>query len=445
MIRLFSCGALLALATTFFSAKAAEPSVLEIPRQQYAQVRPHPFAVPSKAIVLTGDTAIINKDVYAVFYDSQDLAFNDPAVPRFQFIDREGKTIFGIGGAAEVYGYADFKGTVNQYEFDVWKIPMPSGRPYSTLQSTNIGATPSQSSIFLKLARSTRFGVLTMYISTDFSGGASGNNFILKQAYVNLNGFTLGYAHSVFSDPAATVPSIDPFGPIGTINKRNLMASYRHHFNNKLYGTISIEAPTGSYTNNPDGSTTSLHQRIPDIPVNLQYTWFSGSHIRLGAILRNLPYRDVVTGKNHIVTGYGVQLSGDASALGLIDFLYQASYGKGIGYYVKGLAGEGVDLIYNGTPGKMIMPATFAFVTGLRFNPNPKFVCSFAYSMARLYDQQVMGPDMFRRGEYIDCNAFYMPVNDLQVGIGYIHGDRTNMDRSHGTANRIEAMVKYSF
>lgn len=437
MNRLYAGGLALIMSAAFFNVNA-QRSVLEIPRNGYAQVTPHPFAVPQKAIVLTGDTAIVSKDVYAVFYDSQDLAFNDPAVPRFQFIDRDGKTVFGIGGAAEVYGYADFRGTVNHYEFDVWKIPVSGA-----LQRFNIGATASQTSIFLKLARSTRFGVLTVYIATDFAGGVNGNNFMLKQAYVALNGFTLGYAHSVFSDPAAMVPSIDPFGPIGTINKRNIMAAYRYHFSNKLYGTISVEMPTASYTNS--SFTESLHQKVPDIPINLQYTWYSGSHIRLGAILRNLPYRDLITSKSKLVTGYGVQMSGMASALGIFDFLYQAAYGKGIGYYVKGLAGEGVDLIYSDVPGKMIMPASFSWVAGIRFIPNKKFFCSFAYSMARLYDQRAMGPDMFRRGTYIDCNAFYMPVNDLQIGLGYIHGQRVNMDRSHGNANRIEAMVKYSF
>lgn len=438
MKRLFISGAILAALSTPIVSFAAEP-VLEIPRNGHAQAAPHPFAVPSKAIVLTGDTAIINKDVYAVFYNTEDMDFNESSVPRFQFIDRAGKTILGIGGAAEVYGYADFRGTVNQYEFDVWKIPMPG----HGIQRSSIGATASQTSIFLKLARSTRFGVMTMYIGTDFGGGENGNNFVLKQAYVALNGFTLGYAHSVFSDPAATVPSIDPFGPIGTINKRNILVSYRHYFNNKIYGTISVEYPQASYTFND--YTQKLTQRYPDIPINLQYTWYSGSHMRLAAIVRNLAYRDLVTGKNQVVTGYGVQLSGMASALGLVDFLYQVSYGKGIGYYVKGTAGEGVDLIYSGVSGKMKAPQTFAFVAGLRFNPNPKFVASVTYSMARLYDQQDLGPDMYRRGEYIDCNAFYMPFSDFQIGLGYIHGRRFNMDHQHGNANRIEAMVKYSF
>lgn len=418
------------------SGLKAQTSVLEIPRNGYSQVRPQPFSVPSKAIVLTGDTAIINKDVYAVFYNSENLAFNDPSVPRFQFIDREGKTIFGIGGQVEIYGYADFRGTVNQYEFDVWKIPSGNKR----IQSSNVGATASQTTIFLKLARSTKFGVFSMYVSADFSG--SNNDFLLKQAYVSLAGFTLGYTHSVFSDPAATVPSIDPFGPIGTINKRNIMVGYRHHFSNKLYGTLSVEMPMNT-TYTLSGNLEKLNARVPDIPVNLQYTWYSGSHIRLGAVLRNLPYRSF--GKNHMVTGYGVQVSGNASALGIVDFLYQASYGRGIGYYVKGLDGEGVDLIYDGTPGQMKAPASFAFVAGLRFNPNQKFVTSVAYSMARLYDQQAMGPDAFRRGSYIDVNAFYMPFSDFQIGLGYIHGERVNMDKSSGSANRIEAMIKYSF
>lgn len=440
MTRLLTIITLFAIFSGFINADAFDPGVLEIKRNGYAEVAFHPFSVPSKAVILIGDTAIINKDVYAAFYNTEDMEFNDPSVPRFQFIDRQGKTVFGIGGSAEIYGYADFKGTVNhRYEFNVWKIPMKG----EAIQHSDIGATASKTSLFLKLARSTRYGPLTMYINSDFAGGVNGNNFTLKQAYVSLAGFTLGYAHSVFSDPSATVPGIDPFGPIGTVGKRNIMASYRRHFGNHLYGTLSVEMPDASYTF--DGTASKLYQKVPDIPVNLQYTWYSGSHMRLAAILRNQPYRDLVSGKNRLVTCYGVQLSGVASALGLIDFIYQASYGKGIGYYVKGLADEGVDLIYSGTPGKMIAPTSFAFVSGIRFNPNPKFLTSVAYSMARLYDQNQMGDEMFRLGRYIDANAFYMPVSDLQLGLGYIHGERTNMDKEHGRANRIEVMVKYSF
>lgn len=422
-----------------FSETALIDSTRDSRQNDIARVLPSPFSIPDKTYVLVGDSSLANREVIAVIYNSENLSFNDPSVPRFQFIDREGKTILGIGGQMEVFGYADFNGMVDHYEFDVWNIAVP----YNTLQKSNIGATPSQTSIFLKLARSTKLGVFSMYINSNFAQGDNKRTFGLRQAYVSLAGFTAGYARSTFSDPAAVVPSIDPFGPIGTISKRTILFAYRRNFRKHLYATISIEMPKASYTTNE--FTSKLSQRFPDIPINVQYTWFSGSHIRFAAILRNLYYKDLLANSNKTVLGYGFQISGLAAPFSWLDILYQFSYGKGIGYYIKGTSGHGVDLIPSTTPGQMIAPPTFAGVVGLQFNIRKNFYMSTSYSMARLYEQQSLGPDMFRRGVYIDANAFWSPLSGLQLAIGYIHGQRINEDHLSGVANRMLLMVKYSF
>ena len=61
----------------------------------------HPFHVPERAVILNGDSARLNDAVYAVFYNTENLMFNDPSVPRFQLVDREGNTVFGVGGVVE--------------------------------------------------------------------------------------------------------------------------------------------------------------------------------------------------------------------------------------------------------------------------------------------------------------------------------------------------------
>ena len=418
---------------------APDSTLLPKKRTDIATVLPNPFSIPEKAVVLSGDSTRASKEVVAVIYNVDNLSFNDPSVPRFQFFDRQGNTILGIGGQAEVFGYADFEGIVDGYEFDVWNISRPNQRD----QKSQIGATPSQTSIFLKLAHSTKIGVFSMYVNANFAQGDNKRSFGLRQAYVSFAGITAGYARSTFSDPSATVPSIDPFGPIGTISRRNILLAYRRNFKKHIYATLSVEMPSATYTT--DEYTRKLNQRFPDIPVNVQYTWYNGSHIRFAAILRNLNYRNLLTNSNHIVTGYGFQLSGLAAMTHFLDLRYQIAYGKGIGYYIKGTARHGVDLIPSLTPGKMLAPATFSLVAGLQFNISKRVYISTSYSMARLYDQQALGPDMFRRGEYIDANAFWSPLSGLQLGLGYIHGKRVNSNRLSGDANRALLMVKYSF
>ena len=40
-------------------------------------------------------------------------------------------------------------------------------------------------------------------------------------------------------------------------------------------------------------------------PAYVQYSWASGSHVRLSGILRELSYRDNVQASNHFATGWG--------------------------------------------------------------------------------------------------------------------------------------------
>lgn len=398
----------------------------------------HPFHVPERAIIMSGDTARLNDAVYAVFYNTENLMFNDPSVPRFQLVDREGTTIFGVGGVAEGLAYYDFGGSVDGSGFVTYKIPVPG----DASQRSQLGAGVSQSSIFMKLAHATRIGILSVYLQAEFSGGVSGHDFNLKQAYISLAGVTAGLANSVFSDPASSVPTVDPAGPPGAITAKNIQLSYNHQFSHNVSGSLSLEMPEA--TNTLSETTSTIKQRYPDIPLNVQYTWFSGSHIRAAAILRNLTYRDLVTARNKVVTGWGVMVAGTATAYDTVDLLYQAGYGHGIGRYVHDFEKNGLDLIADGE-GHMIAPASFSFTTGVRFKPNKKLLISGAYGYCRLYDGASLGDDGFRRSGYGVVNAFYTPTSDLQLGIEYLNGRRVDQDRSHGTANRIMAMIKYSF
>lgn len=409
-------------------------------RAQSEKAKPmtHPFHVPERAVILNGDTARLNDAVYAVFYNTENLMFNDPSVPRFQLVDREGNTVFGVGGVAEGLLYYDFDGAINGSGFMTYNIPVPNNSSHRA----QLGAGVSQSSIFMKLARSTGIGILSVYLQAEFSGGDSGHEFNLKQAFISLAGFTAGLTNSVFSDPAAGIPTVDPAGPPGAITAKNIQASYSHQFSHNLSGAFSLEIPDVTCTVSP--TTEAIRQRYPDIPINLQYTWFSGSHVRAAAILRNLTYRDIASGKNRVSTGWGVMVAGTATAYDTVDLLYQAGYGHGIGRYVHDFENHGLDLIPDGD-GRMMSPGSFSFTTGLRFKPSKKLLISGSYGYCRLYDGKSLGDNGFRRSGYGVVNAFYTPISDLQFGIEYLHGTRVDQDHSKGSANRLMAMVKYSF
>ena len=52
-----------------------------------------------------------------------------------------------------------------------------------------------------------------------------------------------------------------------------------------------------------------MSQYIPDVAAFAQWEFNTSDHIRLAAVYRSLTDRDILSGKNHVVPGWGLQLS----------------------------------------------------------------------------------------------------------------------------------------
>lgn len=397
--------------------------------------------LPASTVALSGNSSQIHSAVLNALMDTRDVHFQDPGVPRYLLIDKEGSTVLGIGGYVEGIASLDFRGAIDDNGFVTYDIPVPARAD----MRRRFDADVSHTTIFLKLVRNTRLGVLNAYVQTNFSGDNGGYGLKLKQAYVSLGNVTMGLTNSTFSDPSANVPTIDYQGPSGQVGCKNILLRYRVDFAPGWTFAVSAEKPKSTLTAYDDRQET-LSQSVPDFPAYFQYAWGTGSHVRASAILRNLSYRDLVDGQNRYKTGYGVQLSGIFDIHRAVDIYYQGAYGRGIAHYVNDLDGCGLDLVGSeGNPGTVVAPRTVSVVAGAKWNITPSLFISGAYSFNRLYDQTQLGGDTYCRGNYVVANMFYTPVSDLQIGLEYLHGTRRDVDMSHATANRIELMAKYSF
>ena len=397
--------------------------------------------LPERVLVLTGDSAKMGSEMMAILYDTKDLHFQDPGAPRFLFLDREGNTALGIGGYVEGVVSYDFCGAIDNYGFPTFDIPVP----YDPSLRNKFGASANHSTIFLQLVRRTRLGLLSAYVQTNFTGNNGAYGVTVKQAYVKLGYVTAGLTRSTFQDGPSGLPTIEYAGPSGAISCKNVLLQYAPNLSRHVKVAVSVENPSASYTT-LSGENEEINQRVPDIPAYIQYSWGKGggSHIRLSGIMRNLSYRNLETGKNHFVTGYGVQLSGLANLNNFVTLYYQGAYGKGIARYVNDLSGEGYDLIY-GAGGKMTAPGTLSLVGGAQVNINKNLFVSSGYCLNRVYNQEALGGDAYRRANYAVVNAFYTFAEDFQLGVEYVHGIRRNMNGESNSANRIEAMMKFSF
>lgn len=413
------------------SALAAEP------------VNPDTVLIPERVIAVSGEPQSVH-DLIAVLYNRQEIHFSDPSAPRFLFVDRKGRVALGIGGYVKGTLQYDFAGAIDDgASFTTYDIPAPS----NPAQREQYYANANHSTIFLQmLGRTEHFGTYEMYIQTNFSGGGKGAYGLkLKQAYLRLGAVTAGLTNSTFVDGAAGTPVIDDQGPAGEMSKKNIMLQYRPRLTKHITAAVALEMPSADYRLN--SYTQAINQRFPDIPVFVQYAWHGGdSHVRLSAMLRNLSYRDLVEAENRYATGWAVQLSGALNPFPGVRFYYQGAYGHGYGAYVNDLADADADLIPDPDHnGELHAPAMSNFELGLQYNFTPKLFLAGAYSQAHLYQNTPLGGSTYKRGQYVTVSAFYNIVDDLSIGLEYLHGSRTNVDHTHGAANRIEGMLKLSF
>ncbi|MBP2691569.1 MAG: porin [Muribaculaceae bacterium] len=426
---------------SLFAAAFIAATALAVPAVTQARVYGDTIHVPERAIILTGELNNANADNIAVLYSRKGLAFDEPSAPRFLLLDRQGKIALGIGGYVKAIGMYDFDGAVDDNGFTTFEIPTP----LNPAQRQRFGADASHSTLFLRLVtRSSKLGLITVYVQSSFSGGAHSNGFILKQAFVSVGRLTAGLATSTFGDAEAEAPTIDPQGPAGQVSAKNMMFQYHTKSYKGFSAAISAEMPDADYTTT-DANARSIAQRFPDIPLYLQYEWNKESHIRVAALLRQLSYRDMLSSKNHFVTGWGVMASGVGDIVGGTGFFGHIAYGKGIARYINDLSGFGYDLVPSATDGILEAPGTLAWTAGLSHNFSKKFFMTANCSQVRVYDCAHMGNDAYKYGLYAGVNAFYNITGDLRIGAEYLYGRRVNFDGTKGHANRLEAMVQYSF
>lgn len=425
-------------------ASVMAPAASALQPKQY----PDTLMIPERAIVVSGDQTK-SGPLVAILYDTSDMHFTEPTAPRFLFLDRRGKVAFGIGGYVKGTLQYDFDGSINDgASFTTYDIPVP-GNP---AQRNQFYGNANHSTIFLQLVgRNEKFGYYQMYIQTNFSGnGTTGYGLKLKQAWLKLGYVTAGLANSTFVDGAAGTPVIDDQGPSGEISNKTILVRYAPRFNDHFSAAIGVEVPKASMTvNTPEGENPlveKINQRVPDIPIYVQYEWNGGaSHVRLSGLFRDLSYRNLVKSQNAFHAGWAIQLSGIIRPVKELTLFYQGAYGAGYGAYINDLADFGYDLVPSATPGKMTAPRLASFELGARYNFSPNVFAAATYSQARVMKQGQLTSDTYRYGQYFAVSGFWDIVPDLRVGLSYIRGQRTNFDHTHGHANSLMGLLQYNF
>lgn len=376
----------------------------------------------------------------SVFYYDQFRHFSDPAAPYFLFMSKDNNLAMGIGGAVRMRAYYDWGGAIPAAGFAPYLIPSvpdpTSERHFET--------TPSGTCLFFRvLGRNKTLGDYQLYIEANFTG-YQGRDLKLKKAYAIINDFTVGYAPSTFSDPAALPPVIDAQGPTNKVTPTSVLVRYMPVVRDRWYFAVSAETPSAAV--GADGvKTAKVDNWLPDFAAFAQYQWAPGQHVRLSGIVRTLSYRNLVAGHNHNCAGWGAMLSSVAHIGDRVTTYATGTYGHGF-------AGLGGDLLGNydlvadpEVPGRLYAPASAGYCLGVQYNFRPNIFASCSMSQMRYLPARGVAPDEYKYGWVATANVFWNMTARMQVGAELNIGRRGNFDHTHRTARRIEAMCMFSF
>lgn len=408
------------------------------------------------------------------FIDNSPADFRVPNAPQFAIVGKNEKFYLGFGGYVKGTMSFDWGSPIDNYnEFIVSGIPMPGTSAYKPGNKGQFGLSAQQSDLYLNMIAlpndPNKFG---FYLNFIFLG----NGYLpqVRQAYVTWRGIEMGYGFSLFTDLAADPSTIDYEGPNSFTVVINAKFDYRHTFGKHFGIGIGAELPMASYTNgfnsNLSIGTATVTQRIPDIPMYVQWDFGNNNRIRLSGLLRNMQYRSNINvtgtddgeitsyygGKTKNLVGGGIQLSGNFNIANKLIGYYQGSVGKGMTSYFEDVTGLGLDMVpCADDPGKLQTVKAWGGYLGLQYNWSSKVYSNLIYSHLRVYAPHYSGGstawnNQYKYGQYAVANVFYNITPRFSWALEYIYGRRVNDGLYNGGKwqahdNRIQTMLQVTF
>lgn len=386
--------------------------------------------------------------VYGIFHRNAPEDFQVQGVPSAALVGKNGNFMIGFGGYAKAVVGMDFGHPIpSPDEFITSHIPM--GPTEGNGAKFNLSA--QQSHLFLNfVALPGSDNEVGAFISANFL-----DNYVpmLQFAYLKYRGLQVGYDYSLFSDPACGGPAIDYEGPCSSTANPVAGLNYSVELGRNREWTLAagVELPVVSFTT-VEGESATVTQRVPDIPVAVQYAWNDGnSWTRLSAIFRDMAYRDLLTRRNHYKLGYGFQLSGAFTFLDKFTLYCQGVWGRGIGSMIQDTLDEGLDLTPSADrPGALETVMLWGAYATLQYDITDKWCCSATYSQVRTYSdfyEEGTTPraDLYRYAQYVSGNLFWHVSNCFDIGLEYLWGRRANYDGLKCADNRLQMGFQLSF
>lgn len=381
------------------------------------------------------------KHLIDMFYFDQFRNFSDPAAPYFLFMSKDAQLAMGVGGCVRMRGWYDWGGAIPANGFAPYLIPMDP----DPANMKKFGTTPSGTSLFFRvIGRNKKLGDYQLYIEANFNGYGA-KDFHLKKAYGIINDWTIGYAPTTFSDPAALPPTVDASGPNNKLSATSVLVRWLHPFKKRWTLAVSVETPSSAPAVTTD-VTQKISDWLPDAAAFIQYAWGKSEHVRLSGIVRTLGYRSLVEKKNYNMAGWGLLLSAVGHPIPQLTLFGNVCGGAGYESLSSDLGIGNYDLVTDPeNPNRLYAPYAIGWNLGVQYNFLPNLFASVSFSESRYLPRAGTDGNEYKWGNFLAANVFWNISPRIQCGLEFDTGERKNIDGRHRRAQRVGAMAQFSF
>jgi len=367
---------------------------------------------------------------------------------RIDSLEGEGRLKFANGTVVEIGGYikTDFIYDFDEALGDAFNVDGISITAAD--DNARFRAHARQSRLFFKTTTQTNSGPLKTHLEFDFFGSGGNEVFSnsygprLRHAYGTWNGWTVGQTWSNFMPIESYPTTVDFNGPAGIPFVRQAQIRYTFPVSGNV--TISASLENSEFSGRDaagtisESTTSGIRAGIDQAPdFTLAATWKGEKAlVKLAGVLRKF---DSPT-SNDTATGWGVNLSGNASLWEGGTLYGSLTYGDGIGrYLINGFAQDAfVDAAGNLQTIEAI-GATF----GVSQAFSPKLTGALTLGYYEVND--TFAPTDTDNVSTAHLSLFYKPTERMTVGAELIYGRREIVNGSSDDASRLQTSVQFSF
>ncbi|MGB5814666.1 MAG: DcaP family trimeric outer membrane transporter, partial [Thermoanaerobaculia bacterium] len=352
-----------------------------------------------------------------------------------------------VGGFVRL-GFVDsLDPIISDDRFIVGTIPVEEGDEGK--QGTTISAKRSRINLDMRMDSSV--GQFRAFVEGDFAGDGGTENYRLRHAYGQYKHFLVGQTWTTLEDVDAQPEDVDFEGLSSTIQLRQPQVRWVKLMKNEKMLRVSLEDPQTSV---PDAESASI---FPDTIATIRRKRKWG-HTQFGVLIRQLAVIPVGQESSDKATtfGWGFSFSGNLTTkkFDKRDHLnFQVNFGKGIGRYINDLGTiGGQDAAIDPETGDLeALPAYSGFLAYQHWwlSPDSRWLrnlrSTFVLSLVRVNNYDFQPDSAYKRTVRNSYNLIWSPINEIDLGIEFIWGERLNKSENKGTAAQLQFVSTFRF